>query len=131
MLQRVNAARTAGTTCGDKAYPPVPALRWNDQLQTAALGHSQDMADNSYFSHTSRDGRTFDQRIRSAGYVYRRASENIAWGQSTVAAVMDAWLNSPGHRANIMSTGSQDIGVAAVRSSSAGIYWTMNMAQPQ
>ncbi|MES2888790.1 MAG: CAP domain-containing protein, partial [Pseudomonadota bacterium] len=130
LLQRVNAARAAGTTCGGTAYPAAPALRWETRLQAAALGHSQDMATNNYFSHTSRDGRTFDQRIRAQGYTFSGASENIAMGQTSVAQVMASWLGSTGHCVNIMSASSQDIGVAAVRGTNGSLYWTMKIAAP-
>ena len=68
VLVLVNQRRASGATCGGTAYPAVAPLTLNLQLRDAARGHSQDMATNNYFSHTSLDGRTFDQRIRQAGY---------------------------------------------------------------
>lgn len=130
VLQRVNAARAAGATCGGRAFPPAPALRWNNQLQAAAVSHSQDQASTRRMSHSSSDGRTFDRRIRDAGYSYSQASENVAWNQSSVAQVMDSWLRSSGHCSNIMNASSRDIGVAAVSEGNSGLYWTMKLAAP-
>jgi uncharacterized protein YkwD len=98
----VNQARaTAG--CG-----PV---RLNAQLTAAAQAHSDDMAANDYFSHTSLDGRTFDQRIRDAGYTGGYLGENIAQGQRGAEAVHDAWMSSPGHRRNILDCNYDAIGM--------------------
>ncbi len=88
------------------------------------------MATHNYFSHTSRDGRTFDQRIAAAGYRNSSIGENLAWGQSSVASVMSSWLNSAGHCANIMNATWKDIGAAAVRDSSGRIYWVMTTGAP-
>ena len=63
VLVLINQRRASGATCGGTAYPPVPALTMNGNLRTAARGHSEDMATQNYFSHTSLDGRTFSQRI--------------------------------------------------------------------
>ena len=67
-----------------------------------AQAHSQDMADRDFFSHTGSDGRSPFQRMRDAGYSYRRAAENIAAGSTSPAEVVDMWMGSPGHRANIL-----------------------------
>jgi uncharacterized protein YkwD len=98
----VNQAR-ASEGCG-----PV---RLNEQLTAAAQAHSDDMAANGYFSHTSLDGRTFDQRIRDAGYTGGFLGENIAQGQRGAQAVHDAWMSSSGHRRNILDCNYDDIGV--------------------
>jgi uncharacterized protein YkwD len=86
-------------------------VRLDEQLTAAAQAHSDDMAANGYFSHTSLDGRTFDQRIRDAGYTGGYLAENIAQGQSSAQAVHDAWMSSPGHRRNILDCNYDDIGM--------------------
>jgi uncharacterized protein YkwD len=68
------------------------------------------MATGKYFSHTSRDGRSFDRRITDAGHPFP-GGENIARGQRTPAAVTSAWMSSPGHRANILHCAFTTIGV--------------------
>jgi len=86
-------------------------LQLSSQLTAAALGHSEDMAHNDYFSHTSLDGRAFWQRIEAQGYSFWSAGENIAAGYQTPAAVMAGWMDSSGHRANILDCDFKDIGV--------------------
>jgi len=114
--------------CGGTAHPAVAPLTINLQLRDAARGHSQDMATKNYFSHTSPDGRTFDQRIRQAGYAGGSISENVAAGQSTAQAVVDAWMQSTGHCQTIMNSGSRvtGIGYAFNQSSTYGHYWTQS-----
>lgn len=99
---------------------PVSA---NAQLQTAALRHSQDMAAKGYFDHNSPDGRDPGDRITAAGYRWTTYGENIARGQQTAAEVMDGWMNSPGHRANILNCAFKEIGVG-VHDASGGPWWT-------
>jgi uncharacterized protein YkwD len=81
------------------------SLTANSALRNAAYLHSKDMGDNNYFSHTSLDGRTFDQRITAAGYTnYYSLGENIAYayGSPNAAQVFAMWKNSPGHYANMV-----------------------------
>lgn len=131
VLQQVNAWRAAGAVCGSTIYAATAPLIWNNMLLKAASGHSSDMAQNNYFSHTSLDGRTLVQRIRDAGYSFSAAAENIAAGQSTVQEVVARWINSPGHCQNLMNPVYRDIGVACMRNDAAsyGLYWTMNLGR--
>jgi uncharacterized protein YkwD len=127
LLVLINQRRAAGATCGATAYPPVGPLTMNANLRTAAQNHSLDMATQNYFSHTSLDGRTFDQRIRNAGYTGAfPLGENIAGGQSTPQAVVDGWMGSPGHCAIIMNGAFHATGVGYAFNSSATYrhYWT-------
>jgi uncharacterized protein YkwD len=132
ILNRVNQARAAGRTCGSTSYAPAPALRWNGVLFNAAGAHSTDMAANNYFSHTSQDGRNPGQRITGAGYAWSGYGENIAAGQTSAQAVVDGWLASPGHCANIMNASYADMATACVASSTSTYrtYWTMDLARP-
>ncbi|MEO3856069.1 CAP domain-containing protein [Acrocarpospora sp. B8E8] len=100
------------------------ALRTEERLRTAARAHSADMAARRYFSHDSLDGRSPWDRIRATGYAYP-AAENIARGQRTPREVVDAWLDSPGHRANIMNCDLKAIGIG-VRLGTGGPWWTQN-----
>jgi uncharacterized protein YkwD len=132
IIDRINQARAAGRSCGTTYYGPAPALAWNTNLFNAAAAHSTDMAANNYFSHTSLDGRNAGQRITGAGYAWSAYGENIAAGQTSVQSVVDGWLASPGHCANIMNPGYADIGTACVASSTSSYptYWTMDLARP-
>ncbi len=98
------------------------SLRSSGTLRQAALGHSQDMVRRGYFDHTSPSGKTFADRITAAGYTRgaRRwlLGENLIWGRGTARtpqAMIDAWMGSPPHRANLLRTRFREIGVAAVR----------------
>lgn len=133
-MRLINARRAAGASCGARGtFAAASALRWNSALAKAASGHSKDMATRNFFSHTGSDGRTFAQRITAAGYVWGRAAENIAAGQRSVRSVVDGWMMSPGHCANIMAASYRDVGLACVRNSSSryGTYWTLNLARPR
>ncbi|MDB7817931.1 SafA/ExsA family spore coat assembly protein [Intestinimonas butyriciproducens] len=99
----------------------LSALTYNWELSRVARYKSQDMVDNRYFSHTSPTYGTPFQMIRSFGLSYRSAGENIAYGQRTPQAVVNAWMNSSGHRANILSSSYTQIGVGYVAD---GHYWT-------
>jgi uncharacterized protein YkwD len=85
-------------------------VRTNEKLRTAARRHSQDMANQNYFSHDSLDGRSPWDRAKAAGYS-QPIGENIAKGQRTPESVMDAWMNSAGHRRNILNCDARAIGV--------------------
>lgn len=96
-------------------------LKINTELCTVARAKSQDMKDKNYFSHTSPTyGSPFDM-MKTFGISYRTAGENIAMGYSTPEAVVNAWMNSEGHRANILKASYKEIGVGYVAS---GNYWT-------
>ncbi|MFC5804599.1 sigma-70 family RNA polymerase sigma factor [Streptomyces formicae] len=114
VLALVNAER-AKAGCG-----PVSA---NGELATAATGHSADMAARDYFDHTSPDGTDPGDRITAAGYSWSTYGENIARGQQTPASVMESWMNSPGHRANILNCSFKELGIG-VHDASGGPWWT-------
>ena len=103
---------------GQNALSPLAA---NWELSRVARYKSQDMVDNRYFSHTSPTYGSPYQMMRSFGLSFRTAGENIAYGQRTPQAVVNAWMNSSGHRANILNTSYKEIGVGYVAS---GHYWT-------
>ncbi|WP_156724961.1 sigma-70 family RNA polymerase sigma factor [Streptomyces apocyni] len=104
VLAIVNAER-AKAGCG--------ALKHDDRLARAAQLHSEDMSANNYFDHTSQDGRSFSDRATAQGYP-QPGAENIARGQNSPEAVMSAWMNSPGHRANILNCSLNTMGVGLV-----------------
>ena len=112
----------------ERASAGCSPLRSSSLLVGVARAHSLDMGDHRYFAHEGRDGRSPFDRMRAAGYRGGLMGENIAAGQPTPAAVMDAWMHSPGHRANILNCGYRVIGmgVAKVAGSPFGIYWTQD-----
>ncbi|MGW1541590.1 sigma-70 family RNA polymerase sigma factor [Streptomyces sp. NPDC002309] len=105
-------------------------LAEDGQLNRAAQGHSQDMAARDFFDHTNPDGADPGQRTTAAGYNWSTYGENIARGQQTPEAVMDSWMNSPGHRANILNCSFKDIGVG-IHEGSGGPWWTQNFGARQ
>lgn len=99
----------------------LSALNTNWELSRIARYKSQDMVSNRYFSHTSPTYGSPFQMIKSFGLAYQSAGENIAYGQTTPQAVVNAWMNSSGHRANILNSSYKQIGVGYVAN---GHYWT-------
>ena len=96
-------------------------LKADWELSRVARYKSQDMKDNNYFSHTSPIYGSPFTMMKNFGISYRSAAENIAKGQTTPQAVVNAWMNSSGHRANILNASYTKIGVGYVAS---GHYWT-------
>ncbi|MGW6025382.1 sigma-70 family RNA polymerase sigma factor [Streptomyces sp. NPDC055099] len=116
-VTRLANAERAKSGCGP--------LTLNSKLDDAAQGHSDDMAERDFFDHTNPDGKDPGDRVTAAGYKWSTYGENIAAGQRTPAAVMDAWMNSSGHRANILNCSFKEIGVG-YREGSGGPWWTQN-----
>ncbi|WMJ82154.1 CAP domain-containing protein [Clostridium sp. MB40-C1] len=99
-------------------------LKANWQLSRVARYKSQDMINKKYFSHTSPTyGSPFDM-MRNFGINYRSAGENIAYGQNSPSEVMKSWMNSPGHKQNILNSTYTEIGVGVAKSSNGQLYWT-------
>ncbi|MFD9515972.1 sigma-70 family RNA polymerase sigma factor [Streptomyces sp. NPDC059979] len=109
----------------ERAAAGCGPLKEDPQLRAAAQGHSDDMAARDFFSHTSPDGTDPGQRTTAAGYRWSTYGENIARGQQTAQSVMDSWMKSPGHRANILNCSFKDIGVG-IHQGSGGPWWTQN-----
>ena len=105
----------------ERAKQGLKALTANWELSRVARYKSQDMVDNKYFAHNSPTYGTPFQMIKNFGISFRTAGENIAYGQRTPQAVVNAWMNSSGHRANILNASYTQIGVGYV---AKGNYWT-------
>ncbi len=105
----------------ERAKHGLPPLKQNWELSRVARYKSQDMSDKNYFSHTSPTYGSPFEMIKSFGISYSASAENIAQGQRTAAEVVNAWMNSSGHRANILNGTYTEIGVGFYRE---GNYWT-------
>jgi uncharacterized YkwD family protein len=103
-------------------------LVWNESLAELARAHSQDMVDRGFFSHNNPDGASPFDRMKAAGINYISAAENIAAGQASPEAVIESWMNSEGHRENILNPKLKELGVGLARGGQYGIYWTQNFA---
>lgn len=106
--------------------PPAPPLTHDARLTRAASLHSADMAKMRTMSHQGSDGSNPGQRIQRQGYGWWTWGENVAAGQSSVAAVMGSWLNSEGHCRNIMNPRFTQFGAGEVDR-----YWTQVFASPR
>jgi uncharacterized protein YkwD len=115
-------------TNAERAAVGCGQLRTDERLRTAARGHSQDMADNDYFSHTGLDGSSPTDRARAAGYS-GGVAENIAMGYRTPEDVMRGWMNSDGHRNNLLNCNHRVIGVGLAYDSRGRAYWTQNFGR--
>lgn len=111
-------------------------LRLNPVLNTTAQAHSQDMATNDFFDHTGSNGSTVFDRFLQTGYRYSSGGENIAAGFSNAKSVVNAWIESPGHRANLLTPFFQEMGVGLVYLPSdpgklkLRYYWTQDFGVP-
>lgn len=126
MLVRVNAARKRAG---------LKPLRLNAVLAKAAQRHAEDMLVRGYFDHKSPSGTTVRERSRAAGYRWGAIGENIAFGQTSVDEVVETWLDSPGHRKNILSPNFSELGVGlALGKGPDGkfqVLWVQNFGAPR
>ncbi|MEV4416487.1 CAP domain-containing protein [Catellatospora sp. NPDC049609] len=106
-----------------------PPVHTDERLRAAARRHSADMAQHDYFSHTSRDGSSFVDRVADAGYPRRHAAgENIAYGYPTAESMVDAWMASTGHRSNILNCDARATGVGLAYQGRTP-YWTQEFGR--
>lgn len=123
-------------TNNQRSIAGLQPLKLNPQLSAAAYKHSQDMALNDFFSHVSSTGATVFDRVTAAGYTYSSVGENIAAGQATPQSVVQAWMDSPPHRANILNSTLQEIGIGFYHLAndpgnvSFHYYWTQDFGTP-
>lgn len=108
----------------ERSKANVPALSANNELSRIARIKSNDFINNNYFSHTSPTYGSPFEMLKSFGVNYTAAAENIASGQRSAAEVMNTWMNSSGHKANIMNSTYNQIGVGVARDNKGTLYWT-------
>lgn len=108
----------------------LPALTTNWQLSRVARYKSQDMVNKNYFAHESPTYGSPFKMMENFGLKFSAAGENIAYGQRTPQEVVTSWMNSPGHRANILSTAYTQIGVGAAKKANGTLYWTQQFIKP-
>lgn len=113
-----------------RSYNGLSPLTYNWQVARVARIKSQDMINNNYFSHYSPVYGSPFKMLESYGLKFSSAAENIAYGQKTAQAVMDAWMNSPGHKANILSKTVTQIGVGCAKASNGTLYFTQLFIKP-
>jgi uncharacterized protein YkwD len=123
------ASQVIKLTNSERSKAGCKALKSNSLLKSAAQKHSVDMAKKDYFSHTGKDGRSPFDRMTDAGYSFSAAAENIAAGQRTPADVVEGWMNSAGHKKNILNCTYTEIGVGYAKGGSYGTYWTQDFGK--
>jgi len=131
VLSQINLAR---------AKAGCKPLALDSRLTAAAKTHAKAMAEQDFFGHSGRDGSRMAARIKRQGYSFRSAAENIAAGQKSAGEVVRSWLQSPGHRRNILNCRMTETGIAVVfqaddrplRGSSHPLryYWVQVFAVP-
>ncbi|PRQ08606.1 Cysteine-rich secretory protein family protein [Enhygromyxa salina] len=131
VIELVNMARAQGGNCGSEGdFAPSGPLTWEAALTCAARVHSKDMADNNYFSHTNQQGNGPGWRLGQAGYDGGGWGENIAAGYPSPSDVVQGWLDSDGHCANMLNGSFTLIGVGyASGNGQYGSYWTQNFGK--
>ena len=108
--------RISGLVNADRLQGGLPALSLNSTLNLAAYAKAEDMISNHYFAHTSPEGIAPWFWIKTLGYNYTYAGENLAIGYQSASDLVNSWMQSPDHRANILSPNYQDMGLAVIKS---------------
>ncbi|HJQ18889.1 MAG TPA: CAP domain-containing protein [Gemmatimonadaceae bacterium] len=116
-----------------RARNGLPAFITSAQLMDAAAIQARQMASSQRLDHVQAGAQypTVESRLQAVGYVYRDAAENIAWNQPDARAVLQSWMASPGHRANILDPQLTQIGAAMARSSKGEPYWVQVFGTPR
>lgn len=129
MVEAVNEARAEQQHCGERGtYPAVGPVIGHQLLHEAALAHAEDMRDNEFFSHTGSDGSRFSDRIYRTDYQGFATGENLAGGGREAQGVVQRWLDSDGHCANLMNSSANEVGVGYVDGGQYGTLWVLKTA---
>lgn len=113
----------------ERAERKLPPLVAEPRLTAAAKAHAADMASHKKMAHEGSDGSAPADRVRREGYTYLKTGENVAEGQESVESVMDAWMNSPHHRENILGDFTE-VGVGRVDGPDGMAYWCVDFGRP-
>jgi uncharacterized protein YkwD len=112
MLAAVNKLRASGCTCDTIYMPPVPLVKWNNDLEAAAAAYAKEMYVNNFFAHIAPDGSSPIQRDVKFGFTGSYIGENIGQGYNDVQQVMTAWQNSQDHCLAMMDSTYVELGAA-------------------
>lgn len=132
----VSAPISVSTECtalvnGHRAAAGLAPVTVDNRIKVAAEAHSTDQAQRNKMTHTGAGGTSAGQRLNTLGYSWSTWAENVAAGQPNCTSVVNAWMNSSGHRKNILNPSMQHIGVGAVKATNGTTYWTMDLAAPR
>ena len=127
---QINAIRASARNCGGVSFAAASPIAGNDKLEAAAIAQAQYMQSTNTLTHVGSGNSSIADRITGTGYLWSGIGENVAVGYETLADVLQGWVESPGHCANLMNAGFADIGIAQ---SAAGTsdYWALTLARPR
>lgn len=125
-LAMVNQARSQARSCGATAFAAAPPLTWDARLDEAARVQSSYQDSISTMTHTGAGGSNAGQRMTAAGFIWGTWGENVGWNYPGATAMLQGWINSPGHCVNIMEPAFTHIGWTRV-----GAYDTMVLGRPR
>ena len=132
-LARINQLRAAGASCRTGGtFLPAAAVTWSPLLTQSAETHSQDMVAKNFFSHTGSSGSSLSDRVNATGYAWSGLGENIAAGYGSIDSVMNGWMASDSHCANLMNPAFNQVGLVCVPGTAATTYnnyWTLDLAR--
>lgn len=133
LVAAINRARSEPRQCGGTAQSRAVPLVRNRALDAVAVAHARELAERGELSHEGLDGRSAADRVKGAGYRWQSVAENVAAGQAGAEQVVETWLASKGHCANLMNARYADtgVGVATSDADDRGIYWVQVYAAPQ
>ncbi|MBX4204890.1 MAG: CAP domain-containing protein [Candidatus Doudnabacteria bacterium] len=124
-LPSISLEGIMGIVNADRQSQGLPELSLNPTLNRAALAKAEDMISNHYFAHTSPEGVAPWYWIKTLGYNYSFAGENLAIGYQNTSELVDSWMDSPAHRANILSPNYEDMGLAVIKSQNSTLVVQM------
>jgi stress response protein SCP2 len=125
------AAEVVAVTNAERRRHGLAPFTVDARLGAAAQLHTADMLRRAFFDHQNPDGEQVWDRARTVGYPYRKVAENIAAGQRTAAEVVAGWMDSPGHRRNILDAELHQIGVGHATGGTYGVLWTQVFGTPR
>lgn len=133
-LVEMNRTRAEARACGMRMYRAARPVAYNEKLNSASQLYAQDMAARGFFSHTSPEGQGVRERLKNVQYRSCTWAENIAWGKADARRVVEMWVNSPGHCANLMNANFDEIGFGVKEGNAPGtqrktLYFTLNLGR--
>lgn len=132
VLERVNAVRAAGATCGARGrVEPSGALAWNERLRDMALMQAQFLADIDDLRHAGPNGQTITDRAAAAGYRFARVAENLALGARDVEHVLRSWTASESHCVNLYDQRFTEVALVCTAGKGGRPLWVMVLGRPR
>lgn len=128
LLSLINTVRASGYQCGTTWYPAVKPVVWNNKIEAVALKYAISMSSNDFVEHTGLDGSSIGTRLNAGGYRFTASGENLAGGPKSIKLVHQAWLDSPGHCANVMSENFTEVALTCSANEKGKYkkYWVEN-----